>query len=429
VGTVERNTLLAYCLLVLLGFSIPVAGMQAGESIKSYGKIDNSMHSLVLKTHTANAFFTSIDAKTIANLFDNAQVSRWMNADQIQKVQEIKQNKQDFIALFYRLIRGIYDTSADWPTFSANNWILKDANGSLVYDTVWSYYLIDVGNPEYATWVANKVKETLDEYAVYDGVFADLSISVDASGHFQKASSQPINPRTGQLWKDEEIRQGLMRIHKEIKNAIGSKIMLSNGIWTGQRFWGRFDEYMEFLLNSSFDGVMSEAMWYRYDEVWMTEEEWLKSLNFLVFLQDNFLKDRPERFFVPLFKLKTTTGKIYTLPIGATEGQMLRYVFASTLLGIKNNQNYLGLFGDMNLITEFIQPLYDIDLGVPINDYYVIPNTHVYSRDFSNIKVLVNPASDPYVINLQGTFKTIDGQLVSDVVMDNHTGVLLIRVN
>lgn len=426
---VKKNTLLAYGLIVTFGFLVRAQELQTSESIKSYGVVGDSMSALVIKRYTADTFFESTDSTVVASIFDMAQILHWDDANILRQIHEIKQNKQDFKALFYRNIRAIYNTSTDWQTFWNNSWILKDENGQLVYDPAWGSYLIDIGNPQYVTWVANKINEIINEYS-FDGVFADQSLDLRASQYFLSASSSNvINPRTGQPWTDEEIRQALIRIHTEIKRVIGSKILLCNGIYRGRRFWRYYNESMEFLSNSPLDGIKSEGIWYQYDGAWMTEEEWLESLNFLVFLQENFLKDRPERFFVPQFKLKAMDGRIYPLPIGATEGQMLRYAFASTLLGIKNNQNYLSLYADMNLIIESVQPLFDIDLGVPINDYYVITNTHVYSRDFSQVKVLVNPTSDPYIIDLQGRFKTIDDELVSEIAVEGHTGILLIRVN
>lgn len=300
------------------------------------------------------------------------------------------------------------------------NWLLKDVNGQLVYDTHYpAHYLVDIGNEQYQKWVANWVRENIDQYG-FDGVMADNSLYAWANEIFWTASTQPVNSRTGTSWTNEEVRQALIQIHKEIKNAIGFRMLWCNGIMEGYRFWRRYNEYMEFLNNSPMDGFGSEFLW--QNGAWMSEAEWLDSLNFLVFVQDNFLKQNVNKMYGAACILDQ-------LPTDCTKEQMLAYAFASTLLGIKTNRNYLALYtADVSFTTQVIQPLFDISIGAPINDYYVIPNSHVYARDFSNAKVLVNPTSNPYVINLQGTFRTLVGDLISEITMGSHTGIMLIRL-
>jgi len=423
---IKKSTLIACSLIVTFVFLIPVQGLQTNNVIESYGVIDNSTLGFVVKRYTADAFFKDVDAETIAKLFDMCQ-ARPSAADKIQQVHE---KRQDFVALLYRSIRVIYNYSDEWQMALDNNWILKDENGQLVYHKVYpTNYFADIGNLQYQKWVANWIKEKIDQYE-FNGVFADVSLFPRVSMHFWNASALAINPRTGEFWKDEEVAQALMEVHKEIKSAIGSKLLVANGINQGMHFWNNYNQYMKFLSSDSpLDGVMSEGIWYQYDGAWMSEEEWLESLDLLVFIQDNFLKDKPERIFIPLLKLESTLRNPYALPINSSKEQMVKYAFASTLLGVKNNQNYMGFFADMNSTTQFIQPLYNIDLGAPLNDYYRITNTSVYTRDFSKGKVLVNPTSDSYIIDLHGIFKTMNGEFVSEIAVDKHTGVLLISAN
>jgi len=75
-----------------------------------------------------------------------------------------------------------------------------------------------------------------------------------------------------------------------------------------------------------------------------------------------------------------------------------------------------------------VQPLFDVNIGVPLNDYSMIEGSHVYAREFSNAKVLVNPTSDSYVIDLPGAFKTSEGTIVTRIIMQAYTGVILMRL-
>lgn len=419
----KTRALLVCGLLVLLGLSISAQGLQISEGIKSYGIIEYSAHaqSVVIKRYTATYSFSGITPETVAELFDMCQA--WTAV--AEKIRQVHQIRQDFKALLYRNIRAVYNYREDeWQTALDNDWILKDVNGDYVYSTKWpNNYMVDIGNPEYQIWVASWVKENIDQYG-FDGVFADVSLSAWASEHFWSTSAPPINPRTGDLWKDEEVRQALIEVHKEIKKAIGSTLLVCNGIYEGHRFWRRYDGYMEILSNSPLDGIMSEGLLYAKNGIWYSEAQWLDCLNFLVWVQNNFLKDHPNRFFVAV-----CIASGVTLPAGCTSEQLALYGFASTLLGVNNSQNYLFLAhpDDPLSFINFVQDLHNINVGFPINDYYLIAGTHVYARDFSNVKVLVNPTSNSYLIDLQGTFKTLDGEIVTEVTMEDHTGLILIK--
>lgn len=423
---IKIRALLVCGLLVPLGLSVSAQGLQTSESLKSYGIIEYSelMQSVMIKRYIGTSSFKGVDAETVAELFDMCQASK----SAAEKIRQVHQMRRDFIGLLYRNIRVIRSYNEDeWQMALDNDWMLKDENGQLVYVTVYpDYYLVDIGNSDYQKWVANWIEENIEQYG-FDGVFGDASLASWASKALREASAPPINPRTGDFWKDEEVRQALIEVHKEIKNAIGSKLLVCNGIRDGHRFWQRYDGFMEFLSNSPLDGVMSEELWYHYKGDWMSEERWLESLDFLVFIQDNFLRGRPERVFVPVCKLQSIPGDPYPLPADCTKEQMVTYAFASTLLGVKNGQNYLGIFADADFITQAVQPLYDVEVGTSLNDYHIIESTHVYARDFSNVKVLVNPTPNPYVIDLQETFKTLDGEIVTEVTVEDHTGLILIK--
>ena len=417
--------LLAYGLLVLLGLSISAQGLQMSESINSYGIIEYSAHaqSVVIKRYTSTYSFAGIDAETVAELFDMCQI--WGTSASAEKIEQIKEIRPDFIALLYRNTRDIYNYSDEWQMALDNDWILKDENGQLVYTTIYpTDYFADIGNPQYQQWVANWIKEKIDQYG-FDGVFADNSLAAWASEYFWGKSATPINPRTGAPWTDEECRQALIQLHREIKNAIGSQLLACNGIYEGSRFWRRYDGYTEILSNSPLDGIMSEGLLYAKNGIWRSEAQWLDCLNLLVWVQNNFLKDHPNRVFVPV-----STASGVTLPAGCTSEQLALYGFASTLLGVNNSQNYLILAhpDDPLSFINFVQDLHNINVGFPINDYYLIAGTHVYARDFSNVKVLVNPTSNSYPIDLQGTFKTLDGEIVTEVTMEDHTGIILVKI-
>jgi hypothetical protein len=115
-------------------------------------------------------------------------------------------------------------------------------------------------------------------------------------------------------------------------------------------------------------------------------------------------------------------------PTGATVLQLARYCFASTLLGAQHNKNYLSLTNDAGYMEQFYKQLYSLDIGNQLGKYYVVTGTHVYARDFSKAKVLVNPSTSSYPISLGGSYKNLDGQTVSSITMNAHTGEILLKI-
>lgn len=392
--------------------------------IRASGLIEYSTDTPVLKHFTGTRYFRNMSAETIARLFDMCP-ARPMDEE---KIRQVKQTRPDFQALLYRNIRAIYITREDeWQTAVENNWLLTDENGEYVYVLTWpNNYVVDIGNPEYQFWVANWIKEHIDQYG-YDGVYADYGFNARADGQWFDLSATPINPRTGVHWTNAEVRQALIQLCKKLRNALGSKLIVCNGIFEGKRFECHFDEYVEVLSNCSIDGINSEGIWYQYKGTWPSEERWLQCLNMLVWFQDNFLKGNPRSAFVSMCKMERMDGGQYPFPPGCTPRQIATYAFASTLLGIKTNQNYLCLNANVNITTEVVQPLYNIVVGTPANDYYMIEGTHVYTRDFSKVKVLVNPTSNPYTVNLEESYRTLDGQIVTEIMMVAHTGRILMK--
>ena len=316
--------------------------------------------------------------------------------------------------LLYRNVRAIYDYSDEWQMALDADWMLKDSSGDLIHGQTWpTIYMVDIGNTEYQKWVANWIKGYLDKYG-FDGVFSDNGFTA-TSGTWWGVTAQPVNPRTGNLWASDEVIEALCSLHHEIKRAIGSKLNIANGIFEGSRFWRDQTKWMKLLSNCEVDGFMSEGLFNWKD--YFSEDRWKKSVDFVVWIQENFLNQ---------------TGKIFAphgecavdqIPADCTSEQMATFVFSSLLLGINKSQNYLSLQGAMLL--DEVQNLFKIDLGVPKGNYYVIDGTQIRSFMVPKIKVVVNPTDQPYSVNLDGDYETLEGQIISSINMGPHTGVIL----
>ena len=103
------------------------------------------------------------------------------------------------------------------------------------------------------------------------------------------------------------------------------------------------------------------------------------------------------------------------------------YCFSSYLLAIDGPKATFGFNSIHNL--DGSRGYYSVfddakQLGSPTNDYYSFYS--VYARDFENGKVLVNPTTSSYTVSLDQNYKTLDGETVSSVTLDGHTGVVLL---
>jgi hypothetical protein len=293
-------------------------------------------------------------------------------------VQEIHAIRPDLKVVVYCKVRAVYTTGGETA-----KWLLKDQNGSYIYSLAYpdSYFLADIGDLEYQDYVASWIKSQIDQYG-FDGVFADWG--VDAGGGLEyELSGHAVNPRSGKLYTTEEWVNGTLTMAKKIKMKIGSKLYVGNGIHDGDKWLRNKETYLKFF-DLPIDGLMAEGCF----TLSQNESSWKNSLDFMVWVQDNFLSNRANGVFLPICELR-----------GATNEQ-IKYLFCSCLLGVRDfSKNYLWMSGVT--CSKYTQDLFKIDLGTPEGEYYVLQD-YVYARNFTKAKVLVNPTSNTYTVEVNG---------------------------
>jgi hypothetical protein len=346
------------------------------------------------------------------------------------KIPSIESSKSSQITLLYRNVRVVNDYSPEFQTFLKNNWILKDAYGNLVRSTANpSQYIVDKGSSSYQQWVASWINNYVYQYD-YDGVFLDCSVYSTAGENLWGTNvytTGAITPRTGRLFTNEEHKQAEIALINRIKYTIGAKLVIGNGVYEGERFFLR--DYDDILLNSMIDGVVSEGWLMTYNNpYWYSEAKWLENIKFAAWLESNFLPQG--KIFIPAMQnVEQYDGGGTRLPPGATAEQYALYGFSSLLLAAtKSGSTYIN-FGSY-MLKEYPQSMFKIDLGIPIGNYYMISGTHVYTRDFTKTKILVNPTYTTYTVYLDGNYRTPEGQTVSSsITMYPHTGLILERMS
>jgi len=342
------------------------------------------------------------------------------------RVAEIKSLNPKVICLLYRDIRAVSEESDEYRKFLDSGWILKDANGMRIHSKFsLSKWIVDPGNLAYQQWVANWLKTYMDRYG-YDGAFLDNCLP-STEYMYSTEPGPAINPRTGNAFTSEEFKQAMISLVDRIKAAVGSRLVVGNGIYHGERFFqsGRHQNYVDLLLNSAIDGIESEGWIMDRDAAeWYSEDKWLKSIEFAVWLENNFLNKG--QVFLPVTQnAEPYNNQGESLPSGCTKNQYVAYSFASLLLAASSNHHYIN-FG--YYLNSYVDTLFNLDLGTPLGSYYMVQGTHVYARDFTKVKVFVNPTTQTYTVPLDAQYQNLDGTpATSPLTVKPHTGVILKR--
>jgi hypothetical protein len=408
-------------LLVLTSFiKTPVVVSYQPTELASTGTIQN------VDLEIKRMIFDDSEHWTISEIAEIAEIymSHYEIAFRVPKIHAIN---PEITCLIYRNIRAVHESNPEeYELFSENGWLLRDANGTLIQSKTYGYTIVDVGNSRYQEWVANWIKKHIDDYG-YDGVFIDNCLpSTEILWSTSPASA--INPRTGQPYTNSEFKDAIISLVNKIRSMIGDGKIIGNGIFNGKRF---FDEtyhqgYIDLLNQSEIDGVVSEGWLMSLENSkWSSESEWLDGLNFIGWLQNNFLTNN--KMFLPVcYNAAPYDQEDPALPTQCTKEQYVLYGFCSLLLAVDVDGEHFMNYGYYD--SEYVDSLFGLKLGMPLGSYYMITETHVYARDYTRTKVFVNPTYNTYTIKLQQPYQTFNGEPVEkSITIKPHTAEILIK--
>jgi hypothetical protein len=394
--------------------------------------------SLKIGIYTDSWNFHEDTAETIAKTFDMSQ-SYWIEPTDTFNQYDVKMDQVHALNPKYKFLVYRNGTSVpnnywieDWNYAKDQGWLLKDINDNYVTEGPWpNLYAVNITTPSYQKWFADKISGWIKEHPAYDGVMLDNSMKYNAGVYDYLFNNRPINPKTGTYFTDNEVRDGCAAMINAVIDAIGTdKLVLPNGINNGTGWWNNpaADGYRYILSKvQRLNVIGSEGTFRNYNDQWYSESNWKASVDFIVWVQDNFLKDHPEKYF-------SAGCVVAPLPAGSTPEQVIAYGFCSMMLAAKYSspQNTIDFMlqdhPDREALLPLVQELRNIDMIAALGDYYKIDSTSVYARDFVRGKVLVNPSDSPYSVFFEGTFSTVDGETVSaSATMAPHTGLMLIK--
>jgi hypothetical protein len=341
---------------------------------------------------------SSTQISFIATHFTLLEVSFTIDSSSLQA---IKTQDPNMKIIGYKDLLGEHTYDEDWAEVNSHeNWFVHDASGSRIMQMQWGWYLMDVGSAGWRQHWVSYVNSRINN-AQYDGILADDVWDTMASWYL--ASFNKVVPNSViSRWRTDTI--GMLQYIRA--NLLSSKILIVNSDeWSTNDYLNVADgQCIEGYVHASWDSATSYG--------------------------------RPS---IDVLARKCVTGKIVWATSGidggtATQTQidaMLKYCYASFLVGMDGSNAYWSWTSTGGAIYYELygafQPIMDTNIGQPTGAYYSSQN--VYMRDFTGGKVLFNPSTSSYTVNLGQTYTDLAGNSVTSLTMNPHTGGVLVSVS
>jgi hypothetical protein len=219
-------------------------------------------------------------------------------------------------------------------------------------------------------------------------------------------------PFTATAWYDQITGP----IAAAVERLTGSPV-LANGIGSGRRYYGTGYGPSRLLLDFATAG--DAEVWMRSPAASLTafptDTGWRAEVQML---SDSSTADRAVN----------ATVKTWTTGTAAQLEQWRRFGLGSFLIGNQGHATFEFSAAQHQIAWSDDSPLYHMAIGTPTESYTSVAgylHGGVYTRAFSNGKVLVNTGSTPVTVPLDATYLTVDRQPVTQVTVAAHDAVIL----
>lgn len=331
---------------------------------------------------------------------------QWFDYPSVKNsILKLKQQKPDLVILVYISAPSAspaITTYINWTEVNTHEeWFLHDIDGNrlqIEWDSGW--YCMDIANLEWRKYLGDWCYETLYvKCPQIDGIFVD-----NAWGQFSRnvwtVPREKIPKEYDYPWHAD--MKGLLQY---LKTRIGNKLLIPNT-----------QDNTDYIDVS--DGKMAEGF---VHYPWWDVNYFDETFNY------------PEK--MAKFKSVIDRGKYFLALDGSSNIQssedakrVFYYSFCSFLLLTEEKASFMFTTWDDFKDPYGLLPLAnDAELlGPAIGDYYAL--TYSLARDFEDGRVIVNYTPYNATINLGGNFKTLDGDVLNQITLPPHTGVMLYEI-
>ena len=314
-------------------------------------------------------------------------------------VDEMKAANPDLTILVY--MNGT-EAQKDEGSLYPDEWYSKDKQGQKVRSKEFGNYLMD---PSHTGWFQHVGQECKDFIAFgnYDGCMIDVLGTNPL--HASYSNQKPINRATGREWTNAEWLRATAALAASAKRAVAPKLVYANGVQEGGEYYNPDAPSKQIMAGA--DGGMIE-LFLRPPRTgannYKTEERWKKDVDMLVDAGSNG-------------KGLLVVSKVWVDAPKGTKDSWHKYALASYYLGHSPGM-YFSFLYDRDTQSE--HPWWEVDLGPATGPY--LKQDNVYQRSFLRGKALVNPTKSTYTVPLGGAFRTLDGRVVTSVVLGPNEG-------
>jgi len=400
----NKTAVFSFTLLIILvsQISLSSASYTSTKTIAAFGSIKEKVGGIFLVAYGLDSPVSN-DVIELMARFDLLDID-FRTVPDVERIKALNPNIK--IVCYNNLLFGDSKWD-DWLEVNAHeDWFIHSLDGRRIVKPAYPYeQCMNVTNLGWRQHYANYCLNKLAQYPALAGIFADNVWDGWTKEGWSDVNGNPIPPE--QVPDLPTFHDDMLEFLRYVKNAIGDKLLIPNTRDLTQNYVNETDGMM-------WEGF-AHAPWH---SEYFYEEDFLLQ-------QINLLSDISQRgkFFLALSG--TAIPDSPTQEDLQTAHDIMLYCYACFLLGV-NGPN--ASFGWNNIYSKDgscgYYPEFDVSLGSPVNEYYSVGS--VYARDFAGGKVLVNPTTSIYTVNLDGEYKTLDGQRVSNVTLDAHSGIILL---
>lgn len=304
-------------------------------------------------------------------------------------------------------IRNAALWNPEWNVINQNeDWFWHDLYGNRVYDSLWNYYWMDWGNPEYLELKHSEWNKFKIRYPEVDMIFCDENGSYSGFNVYQRPrmTPNPIYPYPDQPTFDALTCTALTYI-RTLTPQIGTII--------------NSDLYAPYSRCS--DGAFTEDFVHTtsmLDSSFKPEWQWRADLNKL---SSNL------NFGKKVFVRPGTKGNLGD----EASKRVFRFAYASFMLGQNMNADNYFCFVSRAKKWPIIYPAYSVNYGIPLAPMYK-DSSGIWIRKYTIGDFIVNPTSTSKTITLDPNFNYRDWDsrlfLNSRVTLTPNTGTFLTKI-
>jgi hypothetical protein len=311
---------------------------------------------------------------------------------------------------YTRLVEVQYSSSSaacspDWAEVNLHeDWFIHDAStGGRIWNPTDNGFLMDIGNAGFRQHWITYIRNNLNTYQGYTGIFIDNTITTMNAGwvpwvRFSDGSQPAFKSSDLNNWHTNAVN-----FLAQIKAAFPDKTVIIN------------TDGFNLDYVAQVDGVMIEGFTHAN---YQTADQ---------YNSPDLVKSQ-----IDYFASVTSSGKIAYYFSGTSSGttaqinSLVKYCYAGSLIS-NNNPNSAFEFNDWFSFdnSHGYYSITDTKIGQPTAPYYQSQN--IYMRDYTSGKVLFNPTANTYTVNLGGTYQLPTGATVTSVTLSAHSGEILLK--